>query len=308
MRTRIAPTPSGFLHIGNLYSFVLTWLMAKSRNGSVLLRIDDLDAARMRPAYLEDIFRTLEFIGLVPDEGPSGVEDFLKNFSQMHRVADYLQCINKLKETGQVYACSCSRSRIMAENSNGIYPGTCRSRNLDFGGGAFALRLALKAGTKVQFCDSITGEENNILLEQEMGDFVVLRKDGIPAYQVASLVDDIHYGINLVVRGKDLLSSTAAQLHLAKVMGADQFSAIEWHHHPLIKNEQEQKLSKSAGDMSVRKMIEKGGKRADFICRIASLMALPEKRLKTLHDLQIIFEESGFKSGSRRNNAILNKN
>lgn len=294
VRTRIAPTPSGFLHIGNLYSFVLTWLMAKSRNGSVLLRIDDLDAARMRPAYLEDIFRTLEFIGLVPDEGPSGVEDFLKNFSQMHRVEDYLQFVTKLKETGQVYACSCPRSRVMAENPNGIYPGTCRSRNLDFGGSAVALRLALQAESQVQFCDVLTGEKSNILLTEKMGDFVVLRKDGIPAYQVASLVDDIYYGINMVVRGRDLLTSTAAQIYLSNIAGLNAFSTMQWHHHSLIKNEEGQKLSKSAGDMSVKMMIEKGLNREDTIRRIASLMKLPDKPFKTLYDLQLFFNEHGF--------------
>jgi glutamyl-tRNA synthetase len=182
----------------------------------------------------------------------------------------------------------------MAENPNGIYPGTCRSRNPGFGGGAVALRLALPAESRVQICDVLTGEKSNISLTEEMGDFVVLRKDGIPSYQVASLVDDMHYGINLVVRGKDLLTSTAAQLQLANVMGFDQFLAIEWHHHPLIKNEQGQKLSKSAGDTSVRMMIEKGLKKEDIIRRIASLMALPEKSFKTLYDLQFFFNEHSF--------------
>jgi len=293
LRTRIAPTPSGFLHLGNLYSFVLTWLIARANRGTVRLRIDDLDAARTRIACLEDIFRTLDFIGLVPDEGSSGVEDFLQHHSQMHRIENYLQALNGLKDAGHLYGCSCSRSRILAENPAGIYPGTCRNRPFDFKATEMAWRVALPPDCPIQIKDAISGQTHLIVLNEEMGDFVVMRKDGLPAYQVASLADDLFYGINMVVRGNDLLTSTAAQLHLSAILGTTAFNAIEWHHHPLIKNEQQQKLSKSAGDLSVRKMIENGLKKEDFLIRIAGWLGLPERPYQSLEDLHSAGSEKG---------------
>lgn len=293
LRTRIAPTPSGYLHMGNLYSFVLTWLIARAEGGTVRLRIDDLDAARTRPVYLEDIFRTLDFIGLIPDEGPSGVDDFLRQHSQKFREGNYRLVLNGLKESGHLYGCSCPRSRILADNPAGIYPGNCRNRPVDFTAKEIAWRVALPPACPVQFKDALTGQSHEVALNDEMGDFVVMRKDGLPAYQVASLADDLYYGINMVVRGNDLLTSTAAQLHLSAILGLTTFKATEWHHHPLIKNEQQQKLSKSAGDLSVRKMIENGMKKEDFLFRIAGWLGLPEAPYQSLKDLQSAGSEKG---------------
>lgn len=285
LRTRIAPTPSGYLHMGNLFSFVLTWLIAKSRGGTVRLRIDDLDAARMRTAYLEDIFSTLDFIGLVPDEGPSGVNDFLRNHSQLQRLEQYNALVMQLKEAGHLYACSCSRSQVIAENPGGIYSGTCRNKSLDFGMKDVAWRLRLPEQSVIRFGDVISGKEYMIPLAGSMGDFVVRRKDRIPAYQVASLSDDLFYGINLVVRGEDLLPSTAAQMLLAGMAGIPSFRGIEWHHHALIKNEKGLKLSKSAGDSSIAMMRTKGLKRADIYSEMALHLGLKQQPVFTFENL-----------------------
>ncbi len=293
LRTRIAPTPSGFLHIGNLYAFVLTWLIAKVNGGTVRLRIDDLDAARMRTAYLEDIFSTLDYIGLVPDEGPSGVDDFLRHHSQQLRVQNYLRVIEQLQNAGLLYGCTCSRSSIMAINPAGIYPGTCRNLQKGFEGSEIAWRMALPADAHIRFRDCLNGTPQQVDLNAEMGDFVVRRKDGVPAYQVASLADDLLYGINLVVRGSDLLTSTAAQLSLAKSACFKEFENVEWHHHDLVKNEHNEKLSKSAGDYPLRMMMDGGLKKGDLIGRIAALLRMDAARCKTLEDLRLASLDEG---------------
>jgi glutamyl/glutaminyl-tRNA synthetase len=293
LRTRIAPTPSGFLHIGNLYSFVLTWLIARVNGGTVRLRIDDLDEVRTRQEYLENIFRVLDFIGLVPDEGPSGVEDFLGHHSQKLRVHNYMALINQLKDAGHLFACSCSRSRIMAENTEGIYPGTCRTRQIESATKEIAWRVALPPGCHIQFQDVITKNTNKVVLTEEMGDFAVMRKDELPAYQIASLADDLLYGINLVVRGNDLRTSTAAKLHLATLLSLSTFASMDWHHHSLLRNEQKQKISKSAGDLSVWNMMEKGMKKDDFLYRIAPWLGLPQRPYQSLDEMHLACLELG---------------
>lgn len=289
VRTRIAPTPSGFLHIGNLYSFILTWLVAKSQEGTVLLRIDDLDADRMRPEYLEDIFRVLDFIGLIPDEGPTGPADFLKNYSQKNRVDYYESYLKQLANGGDVYGCGCSRKQILAQDPNGVYPGTCRQLNLGLNNPQHAWRLGLPTHAKVEFFDDFRKEPVTVDLAVEMGDFVVRKKDGVPAYQVASLADDLYYNINLVVRGEDLTVSTAAQLKLAELLNLEQFLGIKWLHHPLLPNKYGEKLSKSAGDTSIKWMIEQGASKSFILTRLGFLLFGSEKPVSSLVEMMEIF-------------------
>jgi glutamyl-tRNA synthetase len=287
IRTRIAPTPSGYLHVGNLFSFVFTWLIAKREKGTVRLRIDDMDAARMRREYLEDIFETLDWIGLQPDEGPSGVEDFLKNFSQQTRLPVYQNLVDKLVNTGKVYACTCSRKQILAINPEGIYPGTCLKKNLPTGHENAALRIHINEAET--FID-IPGVENystteKVDLQKTMGDFVIRKKDGLPAYQVTSLADDVQDKMNLIVRGEDLLSSTAAQIFMANALGENPFSGIHFVHHLLIRNENGEKLSKSAGNTSLQYMRNQGFTKEKTLSLVANYLKLPQGYFMNLNNL-----------------------
>ena len=293
LRTRIAPTPSGYLHLGNVFSFIKTWILAKHFGGRVLLRIDDLDAERIRPEYLEDIFNTLEFLGIEPDEGPSGPEDFSKNFSQHNRIGIYKDFIEQLKQSRLVYACTCSRRQIIENEPTGIYPGTCRELNRPFDLKEAALRYPLSGNPLQTIQDAITGQISEVNLTKQTGDFVVQRKNGLPAYQLASLADDVYFRVNFVVRGEDLLPSTAAQLKLAGSLGLDEFLQIKWHHHLLLFDEHGKKLSKSSGAASVRRMREQGLSKQMLLSKAGSLIFTEEIRVQNILELQEMFSASG---------------
>lgn len=284
LRTRIAPTPSGYLHFGNLYSFVLTWLLAKREGGAVVLRIDDLDALRVREAYLEDIFKVLDFIGLEPDEGPSGISEFKEKYSQHHRLHLYHDYKEMLLKNGILYACNCSRSQLLSSNPNKPYPGFCRNKHLEFNEST-ALRVKLPPQFHQSFFDHKAATLLKIDLHNEMGDFVIWRKDGYPAYQLASLVDDDFYGINFIVRGEDLINSSAAQKWLASKLGLGVFDHMKWYHHPLILNQSGKKLSKSSGDQAVSLLMSQGLCKKDLLFRISQALKIPEKPYLDLQDL-----------------------
>ncbi len=246
--TRIAPTPSGYLHQGNAFNFLLNWLLARSQGGKVLLRIDDLDAPRIKPAYVQDVFETLDWLGMDWDIGPTGPDELDTQWSQNHRLPLYHQLLDKLHEQGNLFACDCSRKDLA--DSRGVYPGTCLHKGIPMDAPDVAWRVKVLDADQVQFTDGWQGAVE-YPLGQEMGSFVVRRRDGIPAYQIASLADDVHYGVNAVARGMDLLPSTAAQLYLAKLLGIDSFTQTQFYHHPLILDEEGQKLSKSAGSIAL---------------------------------------------------------
>lgn len=251
LRTRIAPTPSGLLHPGNGISFVMTWALARASQGTVLLRIDDLDKGRRRPEYLEDIFATLDWLGIDYDEGPSGVDDFLQNWSQHQRLDRYYEALAQLKEADHLFACDCTRKQIREESEAGLYPGRCQKRQLDFEQDGVAWRIKLEPSTKISFRDWHWGQRITDL-NGNAGHFVVRQKNRMPAYQIASLVDDHDFKINFIVRGMDLLSSTAAQIHLARLLNWPRFSQVVFWHHPLKMNSRGQKLSKSKGASSLK--------------------------------------------------------
>lgn len=256
-RTRIAPTPSGFLHPGNGISFIITWAIARAQGGKIVLRIDDLDADRMRPEYVEDIFRTLDWLGLDYDEGPTSVEDFTKNYSQHNRLDLYFEALERLKNEGfaTVYACNCSRKQIRENSENSIYPNTCRSKNNDFDEKNTAWRIVVPENTLITF-QEFQKEALYIRLDETMGDFIVRQKNGLPAYQIASSVDDEYFDINFIVRGQDLLNSTAAQEFLGNLLKKD--LPKTYFHHPLLTNRDGVKLSKSQGAGSLKDWREQG--------------------------------------------------
>ena len=253
IRTRFAPTPSGYLHLGNAWSFLLTWLAARSQGGSVCLRIDDLDAARFRDEYLEDIFASLRWLGLDWDGGPRDAAEFKAAHSQRLRLKRYREALEVLRSRGGVYACLCSREQARrdaeAAGRPALYPGTCRNRKLNLEGEGRALRYRVPPET-VRARDE-SGRAFELHPERDMGDFLLRQKNGDPGYQLASVVDDEDLRVNFVVRGLDLMPSTGAQLILAGNLGWGNLSHARYWHHSLVLNDAGIKLSKSGNAESL---------------------------------------------------------
>lgn len=280
LRSRLAPTPSGYLHLGNAVNFLLTWLMARTDGGTLKLRIDDADSDRTQPEYIEDIFCQLDWLGITWDEGPSGPEDFQRHYSQRLRHERYRAILDELATQAALFPCTCSRKEIRAQSATGLYPGTCRTRR-DPPAGDHAIRLLVPAETVVQVSDKA------VPLGQLIGDFVLWRRDNQPAYQLASLVDDLDDRITCIVRGADLLASTAAQLFLASKLGPTgaPFRAIAFHHHPLIPGTDGLKLSKSDNALSLHAMREAGVTPTLIYQAAARLLDLDPYAIESLGDL-----------------------
>ncbi|MBS1581972.1 MAG: hypothetical protein JST66_07210 [Bacteroidetes bacterium] len=257
LRTRIAPTPSGLLHAGNGASFLLAWQAARAAGGDVLLRIDDLDAERVRPEYIADIFGTLGWLGIHPDRGPADAADFDAHWSQRLRIPRYLELVDRLRSGGHLYACGCSRKDIASRGATEGYDGHCRLRGLSFDAPEVAWRLRIPEGTTAQWTEWAHGRRS-LDLARAMGDPVVRQRDGRPAYQVASLADDNDFGITFVVRGEDLLPSTACQLYIASLLELPDPGAATFMHHPLLRDAGGEKLAKSRGAGSLRALREAG--------------------------------------------------
>lgn len=277
IHSRIAPTPSGFLHKGNAFSFLLTWFLVRKTNGTLTLRIDDSDAIRKRPEYVQDIFDTLHFLEIDWDKGAQNPKDFEDNYSQHHFLEIYKKEIEILKTKNAIFPCSCSRLEIQKRNvENKInptptnYDGFCLVNGNAKNQKNYALRLNTNYFDKeaILIKDSL-GTHYEVNLAKEMPFFVVQKKDNLPAYQLISLLDDQRMHINFVVRGKDLLHSTAAQLFLAKILDTKSFLKTTFLHHDLIKDKEGNKISKSAGskydNFSIKYFREKGGTKKEFL-------------------------------------------
>jgi glutamyl-Q tRNA(Asp) synthetase len=233
---RFAPSPTGPLHFGSLVAALASYLEARAAKGKWLLRMEDLDKARAQPGAADDILRALERLGLEWD-APVLV--------QSARLERYRAALDELTRRGLAYPCSCTRKELedsaLAIDGARIYPGTCR-HGLATGKAARALRLRTH-GAPIGFADAVQGwiEQH---VEQEVGDFVLLRADGIVAYQLAVVVDDMDQGVTDVVRGADLLDSSARQIHLQRLLGA---RTPRYAHVPVALNAAGGKLSKQAG-------------------------------------------------------------
>jgi len=328
--SRIAPTPSGFLHAGNIYNFLLTYLFTRSFDGILCLRIDDYDLPRYRRQYVENIFRMLDMLGIDFDGGPGGVGEFETKFSSKFRLGAYQNTLKKLEQKGVCYACECSHS-MKNSFKNGIYTRVCAEKNLKFKKDETAMRLRTIDGAQINvrqnlinfdalgcgsgaeasmaggLCGSaqktqygtanglknltnlrgfgggkpgdkkfnLNAIENpkkcilnsansdglnltdeaafeaekfaqtqSVNLSQILGDFIVWKKDDTPAYNLASLVDDEILGVNLLVRGEDLLACSAVQKYMAQMLGYD-FENANFIHHGLLAQDGK-KLSKSS--------------------------------------------------------------
>ena len=188
--SRLAPTPSGYLHFGNAFNFLLTYLLVNFHDGVLHLRIDDLDGPRVDRASVEDIFIQLEWLGIDYHFGPSGPDDLYSRFSQQLRKDRYFNAIEVLQKAGHLFACECSRSKIRNSSAGKIYPGTCRNKKLNFMKQNQTWRVIVPEKTFV-FYKTLTNNKKKIDLTTGIGDFVIRRRDGLPAYQIASLMDDI---------------------------------------------------------------------------------------------------------------------
>lgn len=268
--TRIAPTPSGLFHVGNILSFAITSALAKKDNAGVLLRIDDLDQARANDQYVQDIFDTLNYLEIPWDTGPRNVQDFRNNWSQTHRMGLYHDTLSRLRNKGLVFACTCSRQQI--KNSQ---PCACLEKHIPLDAENAAWRLITK--TNELEIRKYNEEIMNAALPADMQNFVIRRRDGIPAYQLASVVDDLHYNIDLVVRGQDLWPSTIAQHELALALDESRFNRIRFYHHPLLTEASGQKLSKSAGSASIKYLRENGNKPSDIYTMIGGMLGVDHR-------------------------------
>jgi glutamyl/glutaminyl-tRNA synthetase len=270
-KTRIAPTPSGFLHLGNVLSFAITAAIAQESGAKILLRIDDLDQARVNKQYIQDIFDTLSFLQIPWHEGPRNVQDLEENYSQLHRMDNYHSALDKLKNDGLVFACTCSRQQI----NNGFACG-CYEKKIPLSTENVSWRLLTDDAAEIAVKDH-NGNITRTALPVEMKNFIVRKKDGFPAYQLTSVVDDIFYGIDLVVRGKDLWASTLAQHILADAIGKGNiFGQTAFYHHPLLMETHGKKLSKSAGATSIKYLRESGKSPADIFALIGDMAGIVE--------------------------------
>ncbi|GCE06288.1 tRNA glutamyl-Q(34) synthetase GluQRS [Dictyobacter aurantiacus] len=252
VRGRYAPSPTGTLHMGNLRTALLAWLFARSARGEFILRIEDLDQPRMQPHATQQMLQDLRWLGLDWDEGPEGGP--YAPYIQNERLEIYQWYLQRLRDAGLVYPCYCSRAEIQQAAAHlppGVdggarYPGTCRQlseqqrRQYERQGRRPSLRLRVRDDTTITFTDLVLGPQQQ-QVQQAIGDFILRRADGIFAYQLAVVVDDALMRLNQIVRGADLLSSTARQIILYQLFG---FPIPTFAHVPLIHNEQGQKLSK----------------------------------------------------------------
>ena len=222
---RFAPSPTGPLHFGSLLTAVASYCDAKANHGKWLVRIEDTDIPRIYPNSETHILSCIDAFEFEPDA---------EIIFQKNRLAIYEQVLDQLKQQHAIYACQCTRKML---GSNHIYTGTCRDLNLDFAEQAIRLKVD---DLLICFEDRLQGLQCSNL-KDDLGDFVLKRRDGIISYQLAVVVDDYLQGITHVVRGADLLDNTARQIWLGSILN---YPSLSYMHLPLAMNDQGQKLSK----------------------------------------------------------------
>ncbi|ENW78957.1 glutamyl-Q tRNA(Asp) synthetase [Acinetobacter sp. ANC 3929] len=222
---RFAPSPTGPLHFGSLLTAVASYCDAKANQGKWLVRIEDTDIPRIYPNSEAHILACIDAFQFEPDA---------EIIFQKDRLNLYEQVLEQLKQSQAIYACQCTRKML---GSNYIYIGTCRDLNLDFVDQAIRLKVSDQL---ICFQDRLQGQQCSNL-QQDLGDFVLKRRDGIISYQLAVVVDDYLQGISHVVRGADLLDNTARQIWLGSLLD---YPSLSYMHLPLAMNDQGQKLSK----------------------------------------------------------------
>lgn len=299
IKGRFAPSPSGRMHLGNLFTAVMSWLSVKSQGGKWVLRIEDLDPQRSRIEYARMIEDDLQWLGLEWDEG--GLDEKGDNgpYRQSMRDEIYLCFFNRLEATGMTYPCYCSRADILAtqapHQSDGrvIYSGRCRPSSMPCRSSGCARRHSTRLfvpDSSIVFTDRVCGKQS-FNLARDCGDFVVRRADGAWAYQLAVVVDDAMMGITEVVRGNDLLLSAAQQIYLYDMLGLE---PPLFAHLPLICNVSGQRLSKRDALMNTEELRRRYTPH-QLLGKIAEMAGLfPSEDPVDLISLTIRFAEVGF--------------
>jgi len=282
-RGRVAPSPTGLLHLGHASTFLEADRRSREANGTLILRNDDLDAQRSRPEFYRAMLEDLAWLGIHWQEGPDVGGPFAP-YSESQRREYYLAAWHKLLDGGFIYPCRCSRKDLAQavsapqenEDDEPIYPGTCRpgtsrppgpvSRDFKSPAG-INWRFRVPDGETVEFQDRHFGAQR-FVAGTDFGDFLVCNRDDVPAYQLACVVDDAEMKITEVVRGADLLRSTARQILLYRSLGIE---PPAWYHCPLIMDESGQRLAKRHDALSIRALREQG-KTPDDVRRMAQAM------------------------------------
>jgi len=285
---RLAPSPTGHLHLGHARSFLVAWWSARTQNGQVVLRIEDLDSERNRPDLIDDCIRDLEWLGLDWDVGPR---------KQSEGLDEILAASETLNERGYLYPCVCSRGDLKAVLSapqEGVeelcYPGTCRGRfsSRDQAeretGKAAAMRFSVRPGP-ISVLDAFSGK-HDFDVSANVGDFPVFRRDASPAYQLAVVVDDARDGVTEVVRGDDLLPSAARQQLLYEALG---LKLPRWVHLPLVTDQSGRRLAKRADDVSLRQMRERGVDSRSIVKWVAASIGCTYEGIALVEDIVPLF-------------------
>jgi len=265
-RGRLAPSPTGYLHLGHARTFWIAQQRAQAAGGTLILRNDDLDGARCRPEYVAAMFEDLRWFSLRWSEGPD-VGGSFGPYDQSLRRPHYLAAFERLRAAGHIFPCTCSRQDVLRAltaphqgEEEPLYPGTCRHASPDRPRAGVNWRFRVPEGESISFVDGATGPHTETA-GREFGDFLVWRKDDLPSYQLACTVDDSAMGITEVVRGADLLTSTCRQLLLYRAIGE---SAPAFYHCPLMHDEQGQRLAKRHDALSLRTLRDQGAKPEDL--------------------------------------------
>jgi glutamyl/glutaminyl-tRNA synthetase len=257
-RGRIAPTPTGDMHVGHARTFVAAWRRAVEAGGDVVLRIEDLDPLRCRPEYAERAIDDLAWMGVRWSEGP---------VYQSQRRSVFVEAWRRLRDAGAIYPSTVSRKEARdaahaphgdEEEAEPLYPPELRpppgtGRDAEHPAGV-VWRFRVPDGEVVRFTDAVRGPQA-FTAGIDFGDFVVWRKDDVPAYELAVVADDVAMGITEVVRGEDLLRSTARQLLVYRALGA---APPAWCHLPLVRDAEGRRLAKRHGALSIRALRARG--------------------------------------------------
>lgn len=279
VRGRYAPSPSGVQHLGNIRTAVVAWLQARLAGGTFVLRMDDIDTPRVKVGSAAQIIDDLQWLGMDWDEikgigyapGPNNI------YTQTDYRFVYQARFEALRTLGKLYPCTCSRRDIRRAvrqaNSAGhyVYPGTCRERaSSDIDAAQRHVWRYRVADELIHFSDQLMGDQvQNV--EKQWGDLIVKRNNGLFAYQWVSVIDDIEMGISDVVRGEDLLDSTASQIALFHALGA---KPPRFWHVPLKLNKEGEKLAKRDGSESLQLMREAGSNAAEVIGSLSAELGL----------------------------------
>ena len=277
-RGRLAPSPTGLLHIGHARTFWIAAERSRENQGTLIFRNEDLDAQRCRPEFVTAMYEDLRWLGVSWQEGPD-VGGLFAPYSQSERRHFYLKAWRELRDGGFIYPCGCSRKDVAesagaphenADNQDDepVYSGRCRRRSdatsFDAPAGV-NWRFRVPDGEKIEFTDKNLGQQS-FTAGRYFGDFLVWRRDDVPAYQLAVVVDDAAMQITEVVRGSDLLKSTARQILLCRALN---LAIRDFYHCELVRDEAGVRLAKRHDALSVRRLREQG-KRPSELFRDAS--------------------------------------